>query len=543
MNDAPFPIEIFGHILDDLAIDSDVTDSISALQACSLACKAFVPLSRRHLFRDINIGFYPHQEISVSRSRLIEILERYPAISSYIRGVTYTFHSTKEPEELKQAAQEFGNYLPYHGDDHSISLYELLPNAHMLCVTRGPSVLPQAPNYGPVYSGTKEAKWFSLYHSILQDFAGPRIQTVTALTICGFYVGLLDILNFPSLQSVVLVNVLWLRVESNNTRKTLFQLEPPSKIERITVEFGESFPVDILRFLPNLVHVDVGDLDLLSSDEVWPIFLNRDDYNRKIVVHENLQHVAIGDVCCFVPLCDAAESGNTSKCAFPALRSLKITLAYPRVIWMGLETDGMYTLLRHAPNLKKLEILGLNAWPPTLEPQLDHRIGRYGTSLEHLRLEYANTDNLAHAHSVLAIQDALTSLEGSNHLKTLELSVCAHIGEVQQWFKAFSGAWDTVDQMLGGHERPGFPYLKEFRVSLVICENCSRFSTSGFRFIFLEVPEIQEFDSEEMFWGLWAGCLTLLHSNSRVTRRFNPEFEFKYSSEKTQHYQLEFLHV
>ncbi|KAF9034361.1 hypothetical protein BJ165DRAFT_1513373 [Panaeolus papilionaceus] len=535
MNCAPFPIELFELIVDNLAnVAPGVmnTDGCMALRACSLVCKAFVALSRRHLFRDINIGLYPCQEMSVSRSRLIEVLKRNPAISSYIRGVTYTFHATKEPEELKRA-RELGNYLSYHADEYSTSLCELFRNIHTLCIRCGLFAGPHEPHYDsePDYAGMKKQR-FSLYQAILRDFAGSLTHTVTTLTICGLPMGLLDFLIFPSLRSLVLVDVLWLSI-SNITQKTLFQLEPPSKIERITVEFGEPFPVDILRFLPNLVHVDVGSMSLLSSDGVWPIFLKRDDYNRPVVVYNKLQHIVIGNVQHFVPICDAADSGNTPKHVFPVLCSLKIPLS-PYNLRVASEMDDIYMLLRHSPNLTQLEILGLDA---TLRPQLDHRIGRYGTSLEHLRLEYGYPDDLAIPHSVLAIRDALSPLEGNNQLKTLELNVCVNIGQVQEWFRTFSGAWKTVDQMLGGNEKAGFPYLEELSVSLIICDYRPGYDEWGV----VEVPEVHEFDSEETFWGLWVGCLTLLHSNSRVTRRYNPNFNFKYSSAKSQRYQLEFL--
>lgn len=103
MNRPELPVEILELIITNLATtdkDWKKQDVADMFRVCCLICQDFLPLFRAHLFREIEIRFY--DDLSITRSRLIQLLEKNPSISSYVKKVTYTFNSEREQDLIKQ---------------------------------------------------------------------------------------------------------------------------------------------------------------------------------------------------------------------------------------------------------------------------------------------------------------------------------------------------------------------------------------------------------------------------------------------------------
>ena len=81
-----FPLEIEENILDLLAEDDE---GHSALKTCSLVCKAFLPICRKHIFESIVLN--DHNLVSPPTTHAFErLLRDTPEIAYYIRKLDYT---------------------------------------------------------------------------------------------------------------------------------------------------------------------------------------------------------------------------------------------------------------------------------------------------------------------------------------------------------------------------------------------------------------------------------------------------------------------
>jgi len=81
------PFEVIYLIISELGSDED----IGSLRACSLTCKAILPLARKHIFAKVEIDNTKEQE-DYERplaSRLKWLLESDPSIADYVRSFKY----------------------------------------------------------------------------------------------------------------------------------------------------------------------------------------------------------------------------------------------------------------------------------------------------------------------------------------------------------------------------------------------------------------------------------------------------------------------
>ena len=88
-----FPPEIEEIIINCLAVD-DIW--FSAMKTCSLVCKAFLHICRKHIYRYLIVNngrrdgnCPPHPHLCVSSGDLENLLRETPEIADYIRGLTY----------------------------------------------------------------------------------------------------------------------------------------------------------------------------------------------------------------------------------------------------------------------------------------------------------------------------------------------------------------------------------------------------------------------------------------------------------------------
>jgi hypothetical protein len=83
-----FPLEIVETILDFLAEDDE---GHSALKTCSLVCKAFLPLCRKHIFKSIVVHEKYNSSSSTSHSSVLDrLLRETPEIADYVRKLDYS---------------------------------------------------------------------------------------------------------------------------------------------------------------------------------------------------------------------------------------------------------------------------------------------------------------------------------------------------------------------------------------------------------------------------------------------------------------------
>ena len=101
-----FPLEMEEMILDILGQDDD---GHSALRSCSLVCRAFLPICRKHIFR--NIVLNDCTVVPTATSHAFErLLRETPEIADYIRTLDYTIPtadliSPSIQESLKQISK------------------------------------------------------------------------------------------------------------------------------------------------------------------------------------------------------------------------------------------------------------------------------------------------------------------------------------------------------------------------------------------------------------------------------------------------------
>ncbi|KIM40540.1 hypothetical protein M413DRAFT_28355 [Hebeloma cylindrosporum] len=88
MSDTALPLEVYELIVDSLA-KKDV--GLTSIRACSLVCRAFLPLARKHAFASIEINnpFAPEDRPSPSTESFGRGLDRNPEIGEYVHRVDY----------------------------------------------------------------------------------------------------------------------------------------------------------------------------------------------------------------------------------------------------------------------------------------------------------------------------------------------------------------------------------------------------------------------------------------------------------------------
>jgi hypothetical protein len=99
------PLEIEGTILDFLAEDDD--EGHSALKTCSLVCKAFLPICRKHIFESIALDEY-NMDVESSPTNHANAFDRLlretPEIADYIRNLNYNIRFA-HPESLTRISR------------------------------------------------------------------------------------------------------------------------------------------------------------------------------------------------------------------------------------------------------------------------------------------------------------------------------------------------------------------------------------------------------------------------------------------------------
>ncbi|KAF9052077.1 hypothetical protein BJ165DRAFT_1452513 [Panaeolus papilionaceus] len=99
MENAAFPLDICEIIVGIIASQSTYIDQTD-LRHCSLVCKDFVSISRRHIFRYISIVF-DDEQCQKGIERLTRVLEREPSVATYIRDI-YCSSSSQDTENTYQ---------------------------------------------------------------------------------------------------------------------------------------------------------------------------------------------------------------------------------------------------------------------------------------------------------------------------------------------------------------------------------------------------------------------------------------------------------
>ena len=79
------PFDVYELIIDSLAEDDE---ELTTMRACSLVSRAFLPLSRKHIFASVKIRS-PRRSTSLSVDKFVHLIEQNPEIGEYIRKFDY----------------------------------------------------------------------------------------------------------------------------------------------------------------------------------------------------------------------------------------------------------------------------------------------------------------------------------------------------------------------------------------------------------------------------------------------------------------------
>ena len=79
------PLDVYGLIIDSLAEDGK---ELTTMRACSLVSRAFLHLSRKHIFASVRIN-NPLRRTSPSIDKFVHLIERNPEIGEYVRKFDY----------------------------------------------------------------------------------------------------------------------------------------------------------------------------------------------------------------------------------------------------------------------------------------------------------------------------------------------------------------------------------------------------------------------------------------------------------------------
>ncbi|KAF9038112.1 hypothetical protein BJ165DRAFT_1500860 [Panaeolus papilionaceus] len=97
ISNAIFPIEIFSSIINDLAHLQASPDKLQDVKSCAFVCKAFVELSRAHIFRELTVSLRRHPSRTHACDRFFEILEGDPTIAKHVRKLTLSCWRLLQP--------------------------------------------------------------------------------------------------------------------------------------------------------------------------------------------------------------------------------------------------------------------------------------------------------------------------------------------------------------------------------------------------------------------------------------------------------------
>ncbi|KZT07136.1 uncharacterized protein LAESUDRAFT_749504, partial [Laetiporus sulphureus 93-53] len=84
------PLEVWDHVFKNLR------DNPPALLACTLVCRAWLPIARRRAFHSIHLSGRSHPR------RFVQLLYMNPDISCHIRRLTIRFHDHSYDEQISQ---------------------------------------------------------------------------------------------------------------------------------------------------------------------------------------------------------------------------------------------------------------------------------------------------------------------------------------------------------------------------------------------------------------------------------------------------------
>jgi hypothetical protein len=116
--DIHLPFDVIHLIISELASDED----IGSLRACSLTCKAILPLARKHIFAKVEVdnvdGYEPGEKPPANRFKWL--LESDPSIADYVRSFKYVEFLQSDHDRPRwpvlRNATALGFGFEYHGD-------------------------------------------------------------------------------------------------------------------------------------------------------------------------------------------------------------------------------------------------------------------------------------------------------------------------------------------------------------------------------------------------------------------------------------------
>ncbi|KAF8908104.1 hypothetical protein CPB84DRAFT_1959299 [Gymnopilus junonius] len=112
------PLEIEEAVIDILAQDDK---DLSSLKACSLACKAFVPVARKHIFSSVALN--TNDANSHSTSSLEGLLSEAPELAGYIRHLNYNIKTedftSSSVQDCLQRLTKLQSLSVYHFESFS----------------------------------------------------------------------------------------------------------------------------------------------------------------------------------------------------------------------------------------------------------------------------------------------------------------------------------------------------------------------------------------------------------------------------------------
>jgi len=110
------PLDVYGLIIDSLAEDDE---ELTTMRACSLVSRAFLPLSRKHIFASVDIN--NPGSTSPRINTFVHLIERNPEIGEYVRKFDYCIathdHTFPIPRTLSKLTRLKSLTLCYHREN------------------------------------------------------------------------------------------------------------------------------------------------------------------------------------------------------------------------------------------------------------------------------------------------------------------------------------------------------------------------------------------------------------------------------------------
>ncbi|PPR00062.1 hypothetical protein CVT24_009016 [Panaeolus cyanescens] len=395
------------------------------MQACSLVCKDFVPLARRHLFRTIKIGY--HRDYSVSHSEIAKIFKKNGYLAYHVDSIWYKLNSEAEEELVKNRDNEDGsqNHPSVFTVSDSVSLLDLFPNIRQIDITCDPSVREDDPS--PVQ------------RQIFRDMV--RASTVASLSIVDVHMDLRDLIELNQIQILTSSYCKWF-ISSSEQHPGTAQFHCPSlQLQEITIEEDVYFPVRIIERCPQLQNIRVNG-SLCTSDDFFPECDLTTARRDKNVVYGKL-HTVSCPTSWMKPIVQSCGiyPDSFGPCAFPALKKLDI-MEYENY---ECSFEGLCEILQHSPQLENIIMTDIPGIRLSVPLPFDTCFRICQSTIKHLDIQFRDVSPSS-THVFEALCNGLTVIQAEDRLETLSIACAINVTgrNIDEWMRTMRDRLRTL---------------------------------------------------------------------------------------------------